>query len=335
LSGNYLYPVSAALVLALIVAAGIVGALLSQLEHPLFALALLAALASGYALLCYVLFNSAQFVMPFIAPQVALLACFAIPAIERAVEEETARRRLHHIFEQFIAPEMVDELLARGVEGFHGQRATLTILFADMRGFTSLSEKLAPDALVRLLNEYLAVMTEVIFRQRGTIDKFQGDAILAFWGAPAPDAAHARHAVRAALEMQDALEHLHARSSDETLRALKMGIGINTGEVFVGLIGSARRVNYTVIGDAVNLAARIQDQTKEFGVPILMSETTFQNLGDEFDAEFVGTRTVKGKTVPVNLYHVRGIKTQTSAANARAVETKLVAASTPASETAL
>ncbi len=329
LARDFVYPLSNTWTLVLIVTAGFCGAALTRVERPWLALVVFGAILFGYVLLWFVLFRAWNWQLPLVAPVAALALCFAMPSVARAVEEAQARRRLRHLFEQFISPEMVNELIAHGTEGAQGNRAELTILLADMRGFTNLAEKMEPDALVEMLNTYLAAMTQVIFRHRGTIDKFEGDAILAFWGAPARNAKHAQDAVRAALEMQAELDALHTRwSSDAALRELRMGIGINTGEVFVGLVGSAQRVNYTVIGDAVNTASRIQDLTKEFGVPILISESTFRALDNQFDAEFVGTRTVKGKTVPVNLYHVRGTQTRAAQTESHA-ETQSSTANMP------
>jgi adenylate cyclase len=162
--------------------------------------------------------------------------------------------------------------------------------------------------VVALLNPYLEAMTEVIYRHGGTVDKYEGDAIIAFFGEPVSYPDHALRAVRAAVDMRKALDELKQRwEKERTPRPnLEMGIGIHSGEVFVGLLGSAQRINYTVIGDAANLASRLQDLTKTYQWPILISESTQRQVQEEFEAEFVDSVLVKGKTEPVNTYKLIG-----------------------------
>jgi adenylate cyclase len=163
--------------------------------------------------------------------------------------------------------------------------------------------------VVGLLNPYLEAMTEVIYQHGGTVDKYEGDAIVAFFGEPVSFADHALRAVRASVDMRKALENLKKRWELEGHpRNLEMGIGLNSGEVFVGMLGSAQRINYTVIGDAANLAARIQDLTKTYVWPILISESTYLQVKDEFDADFADSVVVKGKSTAVNLYKLLGRK---------------------------
>ncbi|MGH2525020.1 MAG: adenylate/guanylate cyclase domain-containing protein, partial [Anaerolineales bacterium] len=222
---------------------------------------------------------------------------------------ELEKRRVRGIFEMFISPEMVGQLIEQGIDAMRGQRAELTILFSDIRGFTTMSEKMTPEELVNLLNEYLGAMTDVIHRNGGTVDKYEGDLVMAFFGAPLPFADHAQRAARTAIEMRQELDRLRAKWAAEGKPAnLEMGIGLNSGEVFVGLVGSGRRVNYTVMGDAVNLASRLQDLTKDLKWPLLISEYTHSKIQDEFDTEFAESRLVKGKTVPVDIYKVLGQK---------------------------
>jgi adenylate cyclase len=160
------------------------------------------------------------------------------------------------------------------------------------------------------LNPYLEAMTEVILQHGGTVDKYEGDAIVAFFGEPVAYADHALRAVHAAVDMRKALDELKKRWEKQRTPHpnLEMGIGIHTGEVFVGLLGSAQRINYTVIGDAANLASRLQDLTKTYQWPILISESTHLQVEQEFEAEFVDSVLVKGKTEPVNTYKLLGRK---------------------------
>ena len=292
--------------LFLMLIAGISGLLLNAINRPSRALGGLALLILAYALLFFVAFSVSAIEIPVVGVLAALFFTFIVPTVETAVAEEAAKRRVRAIFSQFIAPEMVAQLVEQGVAASRGKRAELTILFSDIRGFTTLSEKLAPDAVVKLLNDYLEAMTEIIFKHGGTVDKFEGDAIIAFWGAPQSNARHAPAALAAALAMRQELARLKAKWNSGITEKFEIGIGLNTGEVFVGLIGSQRRVNYTVIGDHVNLAARIQDLTKDYQWPLLISAPTYEQVKEEFDAEFLEAKLVKGKTVPVGIYKVLG-----------------------------
>ena len=212
---------------------------------------------------------------------------------------------------RYLAPDIVEEMLKNPVDvQLLSRRVDLTILFSDIRGFTSLSEKLDPEAVVELLNEYLTVMTEVIFRHGGTVDKFEGDAILVFFGAPQRHADDPERAVRTALEMRDRLGELEERWKARTGDPLRIGIGINSGEVMVGNIGSQRRMDYTVIGDTVNLASRLQDLTKEFGASILISGSTHLRVHHMCQVRSLGSVEVRGREQSVDLYEVLNSKAE-------------------------
>lgn len=309
LTGDFLSRWGRAQTLGITLLAGLFGLALNFMRRAGLALIILFGAMLAYLIAWQAEFALNRIAMPLIAPETALFIAFVAPSVERAVAEEAEKRRVRGIFERFVAPQMVGQIIERGIAASRGQRAELTILFSDIRGFTTLAEKLPPDQVVRILNEYLEVMTDVIFRHRGTIDKFEGDAIVAFWGAPSPDRHHAQNAIRAALEMRVALNRLRKKwIGDAGATTFEIGIGLNTGEVFVGLIGSSKRINYTIIGDNANLAARLQDLTKEFLWPILISESTWQKIKDEFDTEFIEERLVKGKTVPVKIFKILGKK---------------------------
>ena len=187
---------------------------------------------------------------------------------------------------------------------FRGSLQTVTILFSDIRGFTTTSEKIGARATVAMLNEYLSLMGELIEQNDGILDKYIGDAIMALFGAPFPSSNDATHAVLTAWAMLKSVEKLNraraARGDDQ----IYIGLGINTGEVVVGNIGSERRMDYTVIGDAVNLAARLESATKQYSSKLLISEFTFNNLPKTLAKNFrnVDLMTVKGKTQPVTIY---------------------------------
>jgi adenylate cyclase len=292
-----------------ILLAGVGALALVQMRRPTQAVFAQLAVMLVYGRFLLLAFMLGRVELPLIVPLLTLFAAFALPALERAVSEELEKRRVRGIFELFISPEMVGQLIEQGIDAMRGQRAQLTVLFSDIRGFTTLSEKMTPEQLVEVLNEYLGVMTEVVHRNGGTVDKYEGDLVMAFFGAPVPYPDHAVRALQTGIEMRQELDHLRRKWAAEgrTLN-LEMGIGLNTGEVFVGLIGSGKRVNYTVMGDSVNLASRVQDLTKDFGWPFLITEFTYEHVKDQYDAEYLEARLVKGKTVPIGMYKVLGRK---------------------------
>lgn len=226
--------------------------------------------------------------------------------------ETRTKRQFADLFGQYVPPELVDEM-ARDPERYsmEGRNAELTVLFSDVRSFTTLSEGLDPKELTELMNTYLGAMTAVVRNRRGTLDKYIGDAIMAFWGAPVSDAEHARNAVVAAMEMQTAL-----RGLDDAFRArgwpvLHIGVGVNTGTMTVGDMGSPVRKSYTVMGDAVNLASRLEGLTKQYGVGILVGEDTKKSLSDMVFRE-VDRVQVKGKELSVGIFEPLGLASQIS-----------------------
>jgi adenylate cyclase len=177
-------------------------------------------------------------------------------------------------------------------------------MFTDIRGFTSLSERLAPDRLVELLNEYFTAMTDIIFKYRGTLDKYIGDAIMAFWGAPYPQPEHAELACRTGIEMIHALEELQLRWRQQGLPYIDIGIGINTGSMLVGNVGSLRRFNFTIMGDNVNQAQRLESLNKAFGTRLIISDATYRYVQGKFPTRELDLLRVKGKAHPVMIYQV-------------------------------
>jgi len=220
--------------------------------------------------------------------------------------ETRAKRRITGLFGQYIPPALVDEM-SKSPEAFttEGTSREMTVLFSDVRDFTSISEGLDPKELSLLMNEYMTPMTRVIHGQRGTIDKYIGDAIMAFWGAPLNDPEHARHAVLAALDMQGTLARLRPQFMARGWPEIKIGIGLNSGVMQVGNMGSEFRMAYTVLGDAVNLGARLEGITKEYGVGIIISETTRAAVPDLVCRELDRVR-VKGRALPVSIYEPLG-----------------------------
>lgn len=217
------------------------------------------------------------------------------------------RDKLRTTFGKYMTETVMEHLLA-GKVALGGESLKVTILFTDIRSFTTISEKMDPQQLVGLLNEYFTEMVGIVMSEGGVVDKYIGDAIMAVFGAPVPKPDDATNAVRAAVRMRQALQRLNERLAERGLQTLRTGIGIHTGEVVAGNIGSERRMEYTVIGDAVNLASRLETNTKELGVNVLISEDTWALTKNAIEARPVREITVKGRKQPVMTYEVVGLK---------------------------
>jgi adenylate cyclase len=244
---------------------------------------------------------------PPLAPLAALALSGGLGSAGAFAREMRARRAIERAFAQYLAPEMVARL-AREPSALKlgGERRTLTILFADVRGFTTLAETMAdePERLTALLGRLLEPLSEAVLSRGGTIDKYIGDCVMAFWNAPLPDPHHARNAVEAALAMVAAVERLNGELAAEGVAPFAIGVGVNTGECVVGNMGSRYRFDYTAIGDAVNLAARLESLSKAFAMPIVASAATV--AAAEGAARFVelGTVSVRGRTGETVVYGV-------------------------------
>ena len=231
-----------------------------------------------------------------------LLAIFNI--IYGYLFETRRRERLKEIFGQYVPEKHIDEMLKSSTNyGLRGEDRTMTVLFADIRNFTTLSEGMSASQLKNMLNDFFTPMTKIIFKHYGTIDKYVGDLIMAFWGAPLKDKNHAEHALNAALDMQREVIRLKPILAERKWPEINIGIGLNTGMMSVGDMGSTFRLNYTVLGDAVNLASRVESLTKYYGVTILTTEATQMNQ-KRFVFRLVDKVRVKGKSQIVALYQV-------------------------------
>jgi len=226
----------------------------------------------------------------------------------RYITEGRERRRIRELFGRYVSPEYVRILVERP-ESFRlgGERVPLTVLFSDIRGFTSISERLPPETVVSILNRYLDRMSEIVFRNGGTLDKFMGDGLMAFWGAPIPEPEHARKALTAGLEMLDAVDAFSAEIRREEGVDLDIGVGVHTGEAVVGNIGSlTRKLDYTALGDHVNLASRLESLNKERGTRFLASRAAWEAAGPGFRVRELPDAQVKGKEEGVSIVEVLG-----------------------------
>jgi len=239
--------------------------------------------------------------LPLLAPLGAAWLFYFAAAIAAYLKERRTREEAIAMFSRFVNPHVVKQLMERGGLEGEGRSREVTLLFSDIRGFTTLSETRPPAEVVELLNRYFTLQVDVIFRHGGSLDKFIGDAIMAFWGAPLDDPQHAKNAVACALEMADTLLAFKAELGGE----FDVGIGLHSGPAVVGLIGSEKRREYTSIGDTVNLASRIEGLTKEAGRRILVSRETKERCQDAFDFVSCGSFQAKGRAQPVELFEPR------------------------------
>ncbi|MEZ5400211.1 MAG: adenylate/guanylate cyclase domain-containing protein [Bryobacteraceae bacterium] len=217
------------------------------------------------------------------------------------------RDRVKKAFSRYLSPQVMDSVMAaETAPRLHGERSKVTIMFVDIRGFTTMSENMRPEQSVFILNAVFEKTVEVIFRHGGSLDKFLGDGLMAVFGAPRQDINQEENAVRAALEIQRQIDILNGSEEFENIPNIRLGIGINSGVAVVGNIGSAQRMEYTAIGDTVNVAARLQSATGELGVEVLVSEYTFNAVRGMFRARNVGELAVKGREDTVEGYVIEG-----------------------------
>jgi adenylate cyclase len=250
--------------------------------------------------------------MPVANSVVMIALLFALNMSYGYFVESRTKRQITGLFGQYVPGELVEEM-AKHPESvsMEGESREMTILFSDVRGFTTISEGLDPKELTLLMHDFLTPLSRVIYKHRGTIDKYMGDCIMAFWGAPLPDPAHARNAMLAGIEMQAALKALQPHFKERGWPEIHAGVGINTGRVSVGNMGSEVRVAYTVMGDEVNLASRLEGITKQYGVGIIVGENTRNAVPDFIYRELDHVR-VKGKDKPVAIYEPMGLSSEAS-----------------------
>lgn len=269
-----------------------------------------------YIIPAYYLMEHYLIWLPLAYPLLSFFTAFMLAFIYMRFTEGADKKFLKDAFSSYISPELIDQMFASGARPkLGGDSGIITAYFTDIQGFSTFSEKLNPIELVTLLNEYLSSMTDILLKYGGTLDKYEGDAIIAFFGAPLKMDDHADKALTVAIEMQEALLTLRAKWESEgdkwpvIVQEMRMRIGVNTGEIVTGNMGSKVRMNYTMMGDSVNLAARLEEAAKQYGIFTHISEFT-KDLCDEklFEFRALDTILVVGKTQPVKTYEVLGLK---------------------------
>jgi adenylate cyclase len=241
--------------------------------------------------------------LPLVPPEVAVVSVLFLVYMINYATEGRQKRFIQGAFKQYLSPAVIDELILHPERlRLGGERRVLSIFFSDLEGFTALSEKLEPEELTALLNEYLSAMTDIIHEESGTVDKFEGDAIIAFWNAPLEVSDHPLRVVRTALRCQARLAELNPHFQKRVGRELRMRIGIHTGSAVVGNMGSTRRFDYTMLGDAVNLASRLEGANKAFGTYTMISEGTLDGIGPAFPVREIARLAVVGRKEPITVF---------------------------------
>jgi len=242
-------------------------------------------------------------------PLTALIVLYVSHTIYKYMTEERERKKIKGAFTYYVSSSVVNEMLKHPEKlKLGGERKELTVLFSDIKGFTTIAEGLTPEELVNLLNEYLTVMTDVVFKYDGTLDKYIGDAIMAVYGAPLDSPDHPFNACQSALEMIKELKRLNEKWVGEGRQAFDIRIGINTGPMMVGNMGSKQRFDFTAMGDSVNLGSRLEGANKSYKTSIIIGEITYERVKNEFVCMELDSVRVKGKKKPVKIYSLAGIK---------------------------
>jgi len=290
----------------LLLFSGLAMALVLPLVSPLRATMLTVVVLAAVFASNVLMWTEGNLVLPLASGLLMIAMLFALNMSYGFFVESRAKRQITGLFGQYVPPELVDEM-SRNPDSFsmEGESRELSVLFTDVRGFTTISEGLDPKQLSKLMNEFLTPLTRVIYKHRGTIDKYMGDCIMAFWGAPLADPQHARSAVLAGQEMYRVLGALQPHFKEMGWPPIHIGVGVNSGRMSVGNMGSEIRLAYTVMGDAVNLASRLEGLTKEYGVSMIVGEVTRAEVPDLIFRELDRVR-VKGKDEPVTIFEPIG-----------------------------
>lgn len=287
---------------------GIALPLLLIYSNAIWGAIVIGGLVISYCSYCLNAFSSANAYLYFVPVFLQSLGLYLIQSSYSYVKEQLERRKTRNAFQHYVNASVVDAVL-RDPEMLKlgGQRKELSVLFSDVRSFTTISEGLDPETLVALMNEYLTEMTDLVLHYNGTLDKFIGDAVMAFWGAPIAQDDHPYRAVMTAIEMNKKVNAMFDDFKERYGVEIRIGIGINTGPAVVGNMGSRSRFDYTILGDTVNLGARLEGQTKSYGAELIVSETTYHHVKSWAATRFLDLIAVKGKSEPVRIYECPGV----------------------------
>jgi adenylate cyclase len=295
---------------SLLLLAGLAMGFLLPLLTPLKSTLVTVVVLLGILATNIAVFHYGHLVLPLASGLAMVLLLFTLNMAYGFFIEARGKRQITGLFGQYVPPALVEEMAKDPAQfSMEGESRELTVLFTDVRGFTGIAEGLEPKALSQLMNEFLTPLTEVIYHHRGTIDKYMGDCIMAFWGAPVADPKHARNGVLAALDMIKMLHDLQPRFRERNWPEVKIGVGLNTGRMSVGNMGSKIRLAYTVMGDAVNLASRLEGITKQYGADIMVGQGTRDAVSDVTFQEIDRVR-VKGKDMAVGIFEPLGLRGQ-------------------------
>jgi adenylate cyclase len=298
--------------LLLLLAAGLLLAFSLPILNPLKATLMTFAVLIAVLLINFFAWQSANLILPIASLLFMIGLIYLVNMSYGFFVESRSKRQLAGLFGQYVPPELVDEMSKNPEKvNMEPDNREMSVLFTDIRGFTSISEGLNPQQLSEMMNEILSPMTQIIHQHRGTVDKYMGDAIMAFWGAPLADNNHAQHALKAAMDMAAALKKLNEKFATKGWPAIQMGIGVNCGTMAVGNMGSSFRMAYTVMGDNVNLGSRLEALTKNYGVGIIVSEYVKAQTHDMVYRDLDAVR-VKGKEAPVTIFEPLGAETEVS-----------------------
>ncbi|TVQ22579.1 MAG: adenylate/guanylate cyclase domain-containing protein, partial [Spirochaetaceae bacterium] len=300
-------------VLILLIAVLIVAALSGLLRNPLISFAIAIVLVASWFFATTIVFDTRSLILNFSTPALAMLVTFVSVVLYRILTEGREKRLITETFGKYVSPDVVGSLL-ESPPVLGGVEQEITVMFSDIRGFTTISEGLTSQQLVKYLNGYLTAMTDVILEYNGTLDKYVGDEIMCFWGAPLPQRDHRILACKCALRQMEVLHEFNERMARLRVETeewaflppepIEIGIGINSGLMTVGNMGSSGRLNYTLMGDHVNLGARLEGQNKMYGTHVIVSEYTHDAIRDKIVARDLDNIKVKGKNKPVLIYEL-------------------------------
>lgn len=310
LQGNSVTRVSHGTNMLITLALGLIVLLLAYRLSPLWGGLSLLVLAGGFVMATYLLWSQSRLWVDVVTPATGSILIYTIVTLESYLREEAEKRRVRNLFGRYVSHNVVNELLQNpDMLQMGGKRFNLTILFSDIRGFTSFSESRDPQEVVQRINDYCKDMVDIIYKHGGTLDKYMGDGIMAYFGAPVPQEDHAERALRCAHEMREKIKELQKAWVEQGLQPFQIGVGMNSGEVIAGNIGHPDRVEYSLIGSAVNLAARLEGMTKEYARSeaggIVFSEMTYQGAPqavETYQPTEIGEVEVRGLAHKVRIY---------------------------------